>query len=80
MPELQNVTAKNVDTEFGDPSDQLMEGTIDGVPVVVLSRLKSYHKKLYLAIFNFFILDMDKGTNSIQPRSTIEQISEPCTN
>ena len=80
MPELQNVTGKKVDTEFGDPSDQLMEGTIDGVPVVVLSRLKSYRKKLYLAILNFFILDMDKGTNSIQPRSTIEQTLEPCTN
>lgn len=44
MPELQNATAKRVETEFGDPSDQLMEGTIDGVPVVVLSRLKPYRK------------------------------------
>eukprot|EP00093_Oithona_nana_P008551 08551.XXX_38666_37565_1 [CDS] Oithona nana genome sequencing. len=44
MPELQNATAKRVETEFGDPSDQLMEGTIDGVPVVVLSRHGQGHK------------------------------------
>ena len=39
MPELQNACGKKVETEFGDPTDQLMEGTIHGVPVVVLSRL-----------------------------------------
>ena len=38
MPELQNPVSKNVQTEFGDPSDKLVEGTIHGVPVVVLSR------------------------------------------
>jgi hypothetical protein len=38
MPELQNAKAIKVKTEFGTPSDDLVEGTIHGVPCVVLSR------------------------------------------
>ena len=38
MPELENPHVKKVTTEFGEPTDQLIEGSIHGVPVVVLSR------------------------------------------
>ena len=38
MPELQNPQSKKVETEFGEPTDNLVSGTIHGIPVVVLSR------------------------------------------
>ena len=38
MPELENPQEKQVNTEFGEPTDKLVAGTIHGVPVVVLSR------------------------------------------
>ena len=50
MPELQNACGKKVETEFGDPTDQLMEGTIHGVPVVVLSRLETNRNEVIIII------------------------------
>ena len=47
MPELENPKEKLVNTEFGEPTDKLVVGTIHGVPVVVLSR---YVCKVLLAI------------------------------
>jgi len=44
MPELENPHVKKVTTEFGEPTDQLIEGSIHGVPVVVLSRHGQGHK------------------------------------
>ena len=38
MPELENPQEKQANTEFGEPTDKLVVGTIHGVPVVVLSR------------------------------------------
>lgn len=38
MPELKDPKGIKVTTEFGDPSDQLMEGTVHGIPVVLLAR------------------------------------------
>lgn len=44
MPELENPQEKQVNTEFGEPTDKLVVGTIHGVPVVVLSRHGQGHK------------------------------------
>lgn len=44
MPELENPQEKQVNTEFGEPTDKLVIGTIHGVPVVVLSRHGQGHK------------------------------------
>ena len=38
MPELKNPVYKTVQTEFGEPSDQVVEGVIEGVPVVLIAR------------------------------------------
>ena len=38
LSELKDSSEKIVNTEFGAPSDKLVEGTIHGVPVVVLAR------------------------------------------
>ena len=39
MPELENPQTKlGVENEFGKPTDDLVTGSIHGVPVVVLSR------------------------------------------
>ena len=39
MPELENPQTKHgVENEFGKPTDDLVSGSIHGVPVVVLSR------------------------------------------
>jgi len=44
MDELENPQTKQVDTEFGKPTDDLVSGSIHGVPVVVLSRHGQGHK------------------------------------
>ena len=38
MPELANAKVETITTPFGNPSDNPVSGTIDGVPCVVLSR------------------------------------------
>merc|ERR1711953_61643 len=44
LSELKDSSEKIVNTEFGAPSDKLVEGTIHGVPVVVLARHGQGHK------------------------------------
>lgn len=44
LSDLKDSSEKIVDTEFGPPSDKLVEGTIYGVPVVVLARHGQGHK------------------------------------
>jgi len=45
MPELENpLTKLGVENEFGKPTDDLVTGSIHGVPVVVLSRHGQGHK------------------------------------
>ena len=38
MPELCNKKTEKITTPFGDPSDDLVTGTIDEIPCVLLSR------------------------------------------
>ena len=38
LPELDDPVFRSVETDYGSPSDQLVEGTIQGVPCVVLAR------------------------------------------
>ena len=56
LSDLKDSSEKIVNTEFGAPSDKLVEGTIHGVPVVVLARLNNFLAFLFLfiLIFNFF--------------------------
>ncbi len=41
LSELKDPVFRSVQTEFGDPSDEIAEGSIDGVPCVVLARCVS---------------------------------------
>ena len=50
LSDLKDSSEKIVDTEFGPPSDKLVEGTIYGVPVVVLARFFK-QKFIYSIIF-----------------------------
>lgn len=38
MPNIENVTENDIATPFGKPSDKLLTGTIEGVPVAFLAR------------------------------------------
>ena len=38
LPELDDPVFRSVETDYGSPSDQLVEGTIHGVPCVVIAR------------------------------------------
>jgi 5'-methylthioadenosine phosphorylase len=46
MPELQNVREQNVETPFGDPSDAIIIGELEGVTVAFLPRHGRGHKLL----------------------------------
>lgn len=46
MPQLQNVRTETVTTPFGDPSDALVCGTLEGVPVVFVPRHGVGHRLL----------------------------------
>jgi len=45
MPELENVrVVKNIETEFGKPASDIVEGVIDGTPCAVLTRHGKNHQ------------------------------------
>ena len=67
LSDLKDSSEKIVDTEFGPPSDKLVEGTIYGVPVVVLARFFK-RKFIYSIIFllwqqSFYISSSFLGRN-----------------
>jgi 5'-methylthioadenosine phosphorylase len=45
---LENVQERRVTTPYGNPSDVLKEGTIRGVPCVLLSRHNRAHRLVYI--------------------------------
>ena len=66
LSDLKDSSEKIVDTEFGPPSDKLVEGTIHGVPVVVLARFfkqKFIHSIFLLWQQSFYISSSFLGRN-----------------
>ena len=52
LPELADPQERFIETEFGPPSDKLVEGTIHDVPVAVLARFESLIHSV--EIYEFF--------------------------